>query len=115
LCESTEEGNVSCLGHIPGEIKKLKTGTLSSPHMGWNNLAPINPHPLTENITTDEFVYFVHSFAHEVNQFTLTTGEYGQLFSAVVAKDNFAGMQFHPEKSAKVGAKLLSNFINWQL
>ncbi|WP_046005234.1 imidazole glycerol phosphate synthase subunit HisH [Pseudoalteromonas rubra] len=115
LCDETEEGNVQCLGQIPGKVSYLETGQLTSPHMGWNTLSVCNAHPLTQGLNPDDQVYFVHSFAHASNANTLVESEYGTRFSAVVAKDNYAGMQFHPEKSAKVGATLLNNFLNWQL
>ncbi|TMP31711.1 imidazole glycerol phosphate synthase subunit HisH [Pseudoalteromonas rubra] len=115
LCDETEEGKVQCLGQIPGKVSYLETGQLTSPHMGWNTLSVCNAHPLTQGLNPDDQVYFVHSFAHASNASTLVESEYGTRFSAVVAKDNYAGMQFHPEKSAKVGATLLNNFLNWQL
>ncbi|MFC3032511.1 imidazole glycerol phosphate synthase subunit HisH [Pseudoalteromonas fenneropenaei] len=115
LCEATEEGNVTCLGLIPGKVQLLETGTLTAPHMGWNNLEVIQAHPLSANLQPNDQVYFVHSFAHQPNSATLVQGEYGQAFSAIVAKDNFAGMQFHPERSAKVGSTLLRNFLTWQV
>ncbi|WP_105169561.1 imidazole glycerol phosphate synthase subunit HisH [Pseudoalteromonas sp. T1lg23B] len=115
LCDHTDEGDISCLGMIPGNVELLDVGKLTSPHMGWNNLAGIKPHALTKGLDETQQVYFVHSFAHKVNNATLVQGEYGSQFSAIVAKDNYAGMQFHPERSAKVGARLLQNFIDWQL
>lgn len=115
LCDSTEEGNVDCLGKIPGIVKDLDVGELTSPHMGWNDLSVLKEHALTKGLTAQDQVYFVHSFAHTVNDATLVSGEYGQAFSAIVAKDNYAGMQFHPERSAKVGTRLLQNFLDWQL
>ncbi|RJE72303.1 imidazole glycerol phosphate synthase, glutamine amidotransferase subunit [Pseudoalteromonas sp. MSK9-3] len=115
LCNSTEEGNITCLGKIPGDVSALDVKGLTAPHMGWNNLTHCAEHPLTANISRNDQVYFVHSFAHSVNDCTLAQGEYGQCFSAIVAKDNYAGMQFHPERSAKVGATLLQNFVNWTL
>ncbi|WP_440056424.1 imidazole glycerol phosphate synthase subunit HisH (plasmid) [Pseudoalteromonas sp. T1lg65] len=115
LCDSTEEGQVDCLGRIPGKVKLLETGKLTSPHMGWNTLAVKAEHALTAGLDESDQVYFVHSFAHQVNDATLVEGEYGQAFSAIVAKDNYAGMQFHPERSGKVGTRLLNNFINWKL
>jgi glutamine amidotransferase len=66
-------------------------------------------------VSSDDQVYFVHSFAHQVNDCTLASTQYGQEFSAIVAQDNIAGMQFHPERSAKVGSKLLQNFLDWQI
>ncbi|MBQ4810636.1 imidazole glycerol phosphate synthase subunit HisH [Pseudoalteromonas luteoviolacea] len=115
LCDYSEEGQINGLGMISGQITQLQTGKLTSPHMGWNTIQPIGKHPLLKHIDENEQVYFVHSFAHTVNESTLAQCEYGQAFSAIVAKDNYAGMQFHPEKSAKVGAKLLNNFMQWQV
>ncbi|MBQ4860280.1 imidazole glycerol phosphate synthase subunit HisH [Pseudoalteromonas sp. MMG013] len=115
LCDKTAEGDINCLGKIPGVISQLDVKGLTAPHMGWNNLSECIKHPLTENITSNDQVYFVHSFAHAVSSVTLAQSEYGQRFSAIVAKDNYAGMQFHPERSAKIGATLLQNFLNWQL
>ncbi len=115
LCERSDEGDVDCLGLIPGDIKELEVGNLRAPHMGWNTLKVETPHPLTRGLNADDYVYFVHSFAHPVNSATLVSGEYGQAFSAIVANGNYAGMQFHPERSAKVGAKLLQNFLDWEL
>ena len=115
LCEHTDEGDVACLGMIPGNVSLLEVGEMTSPHMGWNNLTNIKTHPLTRGLTQAQQVYFVHSFAHTTNDATLAQGEYGSSFSAIVAKDNYAGMQFHPERSAKVGTQLLQNFIDWQL
>ncbi|RZQ53969.1 imidazole glycerol phosphate synthase subunit HisH [Pseudoalteromonas phenolica] len=115
LCEKTSEGDVNCLNKIPGAVTELEVGNLTAPHMGWNNLVIEKPHALTQGVTAQDQVYFVHSFAHSVNDFTLASGEYGQTFSAIVCEDNYAGMQFHPEKSAQVGAKLLTNFLNWNI
>ncbi|KZN47629.1 imidazole glycerol phosphate synthase subunit HisH [Pseudoalteromonas luteoviolacea] len=115
LCDYSEEGKIEGLGVINGQVTQLQTGKLTSPHMGWNTIQTVKQHPLTAGIVPDDQVYFVHSFAHTVNSSTLAQCEYGQPFSAIVANDNYAGMQFHPEKSAKVGAKLLNNFMQWQV
>ncbi|KZN38545.1 imidazole glycerol phosphate synthase [Pseudoalteromonas luteoviolacea S2607] len=115
LCEYSAEGEIEGLGMVSGQVTQLQTGKLTSPHMGWNTIKTVKPHPLTSGIDADDQVYFVHSFAHTVNSATLAQCEYGQPFSAIVARDNYAGMQFHPEKSAKVGEKLLNNFMQWQV
>ena len=114
MCDATEEGNVKNLGLIPGELNELKSDTLTLPHMGWNNLEAVSDHPILNGVSHSDQVYFVHSFAHKVNQNTLAKSNYGSEFSAIVAKDNFIGMQFHPEKSAKVGETLIRNFINFK-
>jgi glutamine amidotransferase len=115
LCEHSSEGNIKTLGKIKGNVSQLDVGQLTSPHMGWNTLNVLKPHALTKGLSSDDQVYFVHSFAHQVNDCTLASTQYGQDFSAIVAQDNIAGMQFHPERSAKVGSKLLQNFLDWQI
>jgi len=115
LCEHSSEGSVKTVGKIKGNVSQLDVGQLTSPHMGWNNLNVLKPHALTKGLSSDDQVYFVHSFAHQVNECTLASTQYGQDFSAIVAQDNIAGMQFHPERSAKVGARLLQNFLDWQI
>lgn len=114
LCESSAEGHVPCLGKLPGHIQALEVGALPSPHMGWNTMQLQQKHALTKGLKQQEYLYFVHSFAHPTNMATLASCDYGQRFSAIVAKNNVAGMQFHPERSAQVGARLLQNFISWQ-
>ena len=114
MCDKTEEGENDTLGLIPGELKALKSDSLTLPHMGWNTLNVVNEHPIFKGLNKDDQVYYVHSFAHVRNQYTLATSDYSTEFSAVIAKDNFIGMQFHPEKSAKVGETLLKNFLALQ-
>ncbi|MFY8351449.1 imidazole glycerol phosphate synthase subunit HisH [Pseudoalteromonas sp. SSM20] len=111
MCDETEEGNVTALGLIPGKLGALKSDNLTLPHMGWNNLNLKSSHPILNGIDANDQVYYVHSFAHQPNQYTLATSDYGAEFSAIIAKDNFIGMQFHPEKSADVGERLLKNFL----
>lgn len=115
LTESSQEGNVSCLNLIPGKVAAMQSDTLRLPHMGWNTLKNIQPHPLLTGFTEQDYVYFVHSFALAVNDYTLASCHYGSDFSAVIAKDNVAGAQFHPERSGKAGARLIENFLKWQL
>ncbi|STY90788.1 imidazole glycerol phosphate synthase subunit HisH [Moraxella bovis] len=107
-----QTANINTLNLIANNTHKLEVGELPLPHMGWNKLYfdEIN-NPLFKNINNGDFVYFVHSYAMGVNEFTLATSHYGQAFSAIVNKDNFFGMQFHPEKSGKVGLQLLKNFV----
>jgi glutamine amidotransferase len=112
LCARSEEGDVDCLGLIPATVRRLAPAPgLRVPHMGWNRLRLRGPHPLLEGLAHDAQAYFVHSYAVPVGVDTLATAEHGSAFSAIVARGNFFGMQFHPERSAAVGAHLLRNFL----
>lgn len=99
-----------CLGLIPITIDELDSQGQPLPHMGWNKLMPSN-HELFAGLDDESYVYFVHSYRAPVSEFSIAECEYGETFSAAIAKDNFMGVQFHPEKSAAVGAKILSNFL----
>lgn len=103
--------NVDCLNLIPTDIKRMQVGDLVLPHMGWNQIKVEQTSPLFEGIEDGTFFYFVHSFCAPLSDYTLVSCEYGQAFSAAIAKDNFYGVQFHPERSGQAGAKLLTNFI----
>ncbi|MDV5390019.1 imidazole glycerol phosphate synthase subunit HisH [Shewanella xiamenensis] len=111
-----------CLGIIPTEIDELDRQTLKAeglplPHMGWNQLTFSNPsqvHPLFAGVPAGSYVYFVHSYRAPLSDYTLAQCRYGEDFSASIGKDNFMGVQFHPEKSAAVGAQILSNFLKMQ-
>jgi glutamine amidotransferase len=100
------------LGVLDGKVERL-TGAPDRPvpHMGWNQLEPLRADPLLEAIAPTDYVYFVHSYAAPVTDATLAVTGYGQRFASVVRKDNFRGVQFHPERSATVGARLLANFL----
>jgi imidazole glycerol-phosphate synthase subunit HisH len=112
LCAHSEEGDTECLGLIPAPVRRFAEAPgLRVPHMGWNLLSAKQVHPLLVGLGGDEQAYFVHSYAVPVNDWTLATSDYGAAFSAVIARDNYYGMQFHPERSAAVGAKLLKNFL----
>jgi glutamine amidotransferase len=112
LFSRSEEGSTDCLGILPGTVQRLKAAPgLPVPHMGWNQLARLRDDPLLEGISADQYVYFVHSYAAPVCATTLATTEYGIAVAAVVRKDNFWGAQFHPERSAAPGARLLANFL----
>ena len=112
LCAHSEEGDTECLGLIPAPVRRFAEAPgLRVPHMGWNRLSAKRAHPLLAGLGDDEQAYFVHSYAVPVNDWTLATSDYGAAFSAVIARDNYYGMQFHPERSAAVGSKLLRNFL----
>lgn len=102
---------VDCLDLIPTEIKRMETGDLVLPHMGWNQVTPENDNPLFKNIDSGNYFYFVHSFAAPISDNTIARCDYGSEFSAAIANDNFFGVQFHPERSGDAGAQLLKNFV----
>ena len=101
------------LGWIPGEVKKLDSGFLPLPHIGWNNIEVIQTSPLTKQFKTLDF-YFVHSFVFQPKnkKNLIAQTNYGNNFAAIINMDNIYGVQFHPEKSQKAGQMLLYNFLN---
>jgi glutamine amidotransferase len=112
LCAYSEEGDTDCLGVISAGVSRFHEAPgLCVPHMGWNRLSPIAKHPLLKNLEEGDWAYFVHSYAVPIGGYTLASTDYGGAFSAVIASGNFHGMQFHPERSASVGATLLKNFL----
>ncbi len=120
LLETTEEdGGVSCLGLLPGDCRQFdrsKEPECKVPHMGWNRLR-LGEHPLFEGLPNDPAVYFVHSYFVTVKQaeHQLATCDYcGERFAAVVGSGNLCAMQFHPERSGELGARMLQNFLNWK-
>jgi glutamine amidotransferase len=112
LFESSQEGEVDCLGVIPGRATRL-TGAadLPVPHMGWNTLELHRSSTLLSGIADGDYAYFVHSYALAVSPATIARSAYGIAFSACVQWRNFYGAQFHPERSSAVGAQLLKNFL----
>lgn len=89
----------------------LKNKKLPLPHMGWNAIVFDDIHPLFKNIKKKSRFYFVHSYIIPINEYTIATTKYGISFSSVMQKNNFFGVQFHPEKSGDVGSLLLKNFL----
>lgn len=108
-----EFGKHKGLGWITGEVKKINSGSLPLPHIGWNNTEIKKDNPLVEGISSDFDFYFVHSFAFFTDQTenVVATTDYGQKFCSIIAKENVYGVQFHPEKSQKAGQLLLENFL----
>jgi len=111
LCESSEEGNAECLGVISGQVKRF-TLPEKVPHMGWSPVTRLD-HPIFSGIVDGTFFYFVHSYRVDVCDETIARCVYEEEFSAAVAKRNFVGVQFHPEKSAEAGERILKNFMEW--
>jgi len=113
LCERSEEGDTECLGVVPATVRRFQEQPgLRVPHMGWNRVHPQQEHPLLVGLGEQDWAYFVHSYAVPLGDHALATTDYGGEFACVIARDNFHGMQFHPERSAKVGARLLKNFLD---
>ncbi|MNN69546.1 Imidazole glycerol phosphate synthase subunit HisH [compost metagenome] len=110
--ETNKSETVDCLNVIPTTIEPLKSQALRLPHMGWNTLTHVDEHPIFTGINQGDYFYFVHSFAAPISQYTIASCEYGNAFSAAIAKDNFIGCQFHPERSGKLGSKIIKNFLN---
>ncbi|HEX3395312.1 MAG TPA: imidazole glycerol phosphate synthase subunit HisH [Steroidobacteraceae bacterium] len=112
LFEASEEGEAQCLGIISGRAARLTCDSGHPvPHMGWNTLKCERPSALLDGLGQDDYAYFVHSYALPPGPATIASTDYGQSFSACVQWRNFFGAQFHPERSAKVGARLLQNFL----
>lgn len=113
LYETSTEGDTIGLGIIPGSLQKFDEQKAKVPHMGWNQIK-INgsPHPILKNLSPEHYLYFVHSYYAPVSEDTLASCDYINDFSAIVAKGNFIGVQFHPEKSGNVGSMVLQNFLN---
>lgn len=113
LFESSTEGDTKGLGVIPGKLLKFESSREKVPHMGWNSVQKQADHPLLQHISDEDFLYFVHSYYAPESDFSVATCDYITPFSAVVSKDNYFGVQFHPEKSGKLGAQILQNFVDY--
>ena len=112
LYESSEEGEVECLGLLSGRVSKLAPAPgLRVPHMGWNRLTPVADSPLLAGIDAGAWAYFVHGFVAPQTRDTLASTEHGTRFTAIAARGRCFGAQFHPERSAAVGQRLLTNFL----
>ena len=112
---------VAGLGWIPGEVDKITPNDkrLKIPHMGWNTLDPIRPHPLLDGIAVGPnglHAYFVHSFHLKPAERSdlVAEADYGGPVTAIVGRDTMVGTQFHPEKSQRLGLKLIANFLQWK-
>lgn len=112
LCDSSEEGETQCLGIFPERVRRFKRPR-KIPHMGWSRVHELG-HPLFSGIPDDSFFYFVHSYRLELTADSIASCCYEENFSAAAVKDNFAGVQFHPEKSSSAGEQLLRNFLKWK-
>jgi glutamine amidotransferase len=112
LFESSEEGNVTCLGLLPGRVQRFADRDgLPVPHMGWNQIEFAQPSPLLDDVASGDHMYFVHSYCAPMNESTVATTMYGERFAAIVRRGNVCGAQFHPERSARAGSLVLRNFL----
>jgi glutamine amidotransferase len=112
LFERSQESDTQCLGLIPGVVQHFEQSTeIRIPHMGWNSLRIECDDPLFAGIEAEPYFYFVHSYAAPAGGCTLASCVHGERFSAAVRRENFYGVQFHPERSGATGATILRNFI----
>ena len=124
LFEASEEGDTPGLGLLPGRVQRFpgermtdeRGARLKVPHMGWNEVRQTVEHPLWRGIPQGSRFYFVHSYFPVPGRRELTAGEcvYGVPFTCAAARANVFAVQFHPEKSAEAGLRLLTNFVEWQ-
>jgi glutamine amidotransferase len=116
LFARSEEEDTPCLGVIAEQVRRFPPSPeLPVPQMGWNQLHLVGPSALLEGIPTGAYAYFVHSYAAPPGDYTRALTTYGRPFSAVVEQHNFFGTQFHPERSSRVGAQILDNFLKIRL
>jgi len=110
MCSRSEENDTECLGIFDAVVRRFPPGA-RVPHMGWNNFESLTRSPLLDGLTTDDDLYYVHSYYAEPNINATAMCNYILPFSTVMQRDNFYAVQFHPEKSAEAGSRLLKNFI----
>jgi glutamine amidotransferase len=115
LCASSEENDTECLGLFSESVKKFSPvypEVLKVPQMGWNNIYDLRS-GLFSGISENSFCYFVHGYYAELGETTVAKTNYVQPYSSALHRGNFYGVQFHPEKSAGIGERILKNFINF--
>lgn len=115
---SEEDGGTACIGLLPGQVRLFRPTDRADkvPQIGWNTVALLRPHPVLEGIETDSEFYFIHSYYPHPGDRRLTIGETayaGVSFGAIVGRDNLVATQFHPEKSGRIGLRLIANFCRW--
>jgi glutamine amidotransferase len=112
MCQFSEEGDAACLGILSEQVRRFSVPR-KVPHMGWSRVNSLI-HPIFEGIQEGSFFYFVHSYRVDVGSETIARCTYDETFAAAAARDNFVGVQFHPEKSAEAGERVLRNFLRWR-
>jgi glutamine amidotransferase len=110
LGDFSEENETVCLGIVPFRVRKFKSTAEKVPHMGWNQISSLKSE-LFEGVAENSFVYFVHSYFVESNVTAIAHTNYVENFSSAIKHENFYAVQFHPEKSGEVGARILENFL----
>jgi len=112
LCQHSEENDIDCLGIVPVKVRKFQAlEGLKVPQVGWNNIYNLKS-ALFKDVDNNSFVYNVHSYYAEDSAYTIASCDYGITYAAAVQKDNFYGVQFHTEKSARTGDNIIQNFLN---
>jgi glutamine amidotransferase len=113
MCAHSEENDTTCLGIFDNKVKYFvpEISSIKVPQMGWNNITQLKTN-LFQGIPEKSYAYFVHGYYAELNQYTIATTQYIQAYSSALHRDNFYGVQFHPEKSAAIGEQILQNFLN---
>ena len=110
MCQYSDENNTPCFGLFDSVVKKFPPRE-KVPHMGWNTITDLQG-PLFAKVKENSYVYFVHSYYAETDSLTTATTNYILPFSAALQRDNFFAVQFHPEKSGRIGETILTNFLN---
>lgn len=111
LCSHSEENDTDCLGIFPNTVNRFVSDDLKIPHMGWNTITHLRQ-PMFDGVAENSYVYFVHGYYVETSPEATAICNYGRDFAAAIQHENFYAVQFHPEKSGAVGARILENFLN---
>lgn len=114
MCRHSEENDTTCLNIFNEAVKQFKPqkdADLKVPQIGWNTISDVKT-PLFNSVPENSYCYFVHGYYAAKGEHTIATTDYVQPYSSSLHRDNFYGVQFHPEKSAAVGEKILTNFLN---
>ena len=111
LCRHSEEGDTDCLNIVPVNVNKFKGQNIKVPQVGWNTIYDLKSF-LFKDIADNSYIYNVHSYFAEDSEYTIAKCDYSVEYAAAIQKDNFYGVQFHTEKSAETGDKIIQNFLN---